>query len=592
MISTVLDERRLPSLRGDAGHRPLPLLDDRLDDLGERPADLPPAARAGRSPSATTATSSTPASCSSQLDGRPGAPAGLDRHGAADRAARRRAGRGHGRGPRQRPAARPRRVQPRRSSTSAGSSASATRTASGRSSWAGCPRTGDGGRLVDDGLWGDDDAAAGWCLSSETAALDIVGAEYVRDVEPGEIVILEPGQAPRSVRYAEPRPRRCASSSSSTSPGPTRTWRAATCTRRAARWAMQLALRAPGRGRPRHAGPGHRRAGRGRATPRRRGLPYREGMYRNRYAGRTFIQPSQGLRHRGVTIKLNPLREVVARQAPDRRRRLDRARHDDEADRRAAAQGRRDARSTSGSARRRSTTRASTASTRPIETELIASTHTEDADPRVHRGRLAGLPLDPRRARGARPAVRAVLLRLLRRQLPRARPVRRGEPQVHARGAGRRGRCVTGAMERRGRRYRAPGVDVDAGERAVELMRGHVESTRRPRGRRRARRVRRRLRDPAGLPRAAAGRLDRRRRHQDRDRRRRSGGSTRSASTSWRCAPTTSSARAPSRSRSSTTWRSASSTRSAWPSSSAASRPAAARPGARWSAARRPSTRA
>src|SRR4026208_2373172 len=35
-------------------------------------------------------------------------------------------------------------------------------------------------------------------------------------------------------------------------------------------------------------------------------------MSRSRYAGRTFIQPSQGLRHRGVTIKLNPLREVVA----------------------------------------------------------------------------------------------------------------------------------------------------------------------------------------------------------------------------------------------------------------------------------------
>ena len=42
------------------------------------------------------------------------------------------------------------------------------------------------------------------------------------------------------------------------------------------------------------------------------GLPYREGMYRNRYAGRTFIQPSAGLRHRGVTVKLNPLREVVS----------------------------------------------------------------------------------------------------------------------------------------------------------------------------------------------------------------------------------------------------------------------------------------
>ena len=42
------------------------------------------------------------------------------------------------------------------------------------------------------------------------------------------------------------------------------------------------------------------------------GLPYREGMVRNRYSGRTFIQPSQGMRQRGVTVKLSPLREVVA----------------------------------------------------------------------------------------------------------------------------------------------------------------------------------------------------------------------------------------------------------------------------------------
>jgi len=49
------------------------------------------------------------------------------------------------------------------------------------------------------------------------------------------------------------------------------------------------------------------------------GLPYREGMVRNRYSGRTFIQPSQGMRQRGVTVKLSPLREVVAGQAADRR---------------------------------------------------------------------------------------------------------------------------------------------------------------------------------------------------------------------------------------------------------------------------------
>ena len=44
------------------------------------------------------------------------------------------------------------------------------------------------------------------------------------------------------------------------------------------------------------------------------GIPYREGLVRNRYTGRTFIQPSQTLRHRGVTMKLNPLREVLCAQ--------------------------------------------------------------------------------------------------------------------------------------------------------------------------------------------------------------------------------------------------------------------------------------
>src|SRR5258705_9657112 len=61
------------------------------------------------------------------------------------------------------------------------------------------------------GLWPEDDAASGWCLSSETAGLDIVGAEYVRDVEPGEIVILEAGQAPPPppLPAAPPSPWRC-----------------------------------------------------------------------------------------------------------------------------------------------------------------------------------------------------------------------------------------------------------------------------------------------------------------------------------------------------------------------------------------------
>ena len=207
------------------------------------------------------------------------------------------------------------------------------------------------------------DDGSGWCLSSETAALDIVGAEFVRDVEPGR------DRRPRAGQRAPLGPLRRADS------GPVRVRadllrpprlvhggaqpvRGAPADGRAAR------ARAPGRRRPRHARcptPARRRRP---AMPRRSGLPYREGMYRNRYAGRTFIQPSQGMRHRGVTIKLNPLREVVARQAADRRRRLDRARHDDASASSSCCAAPARARSTSASAPRRSTTRASTASTR------------------------------------------------------------------------------------------------------------------------------------------------------------------------------------------------------------------------------------
>ena len=161
----------------------------------------------------------------------------------------------------------------------------------------------------DGGLF-DIDADQGWCLSSETSALDIVGATYVRDVEPGEIVILEPGREPRSVRYAAADPKLCVFELIYFArPDSYMEGRNLYEVRR--RMGEQLAIEhpvdadlvmpVPDTGAPAAAG-----------YAEGSGLPYREGMYRNRYAGRTFIQPSAGLRHRGVTIKLNPLREVVA----------------------------------------------------------------------------------------------------------------------------------------------------------------------------------------------------------------------------------------------------------------------------------------
>lgn len=155
----------------------------------------------------------------------------------------------------------------------------------------------------------DPEAGGGWVLSSETAGLDVVGADFVRDVEPGELVILEPGVAPRSVRFAEARPALCVFELIYFArPDSMMEGRSLYEVRR--RMGMELAaehavmadlvMPVPDTGAP--AAAGYAEAS---------GVPYREGMYRNRYAGRTFIQPSQALRHRGVTVKLNPLREVV-----------------------------------------------------------------------------------------------------------------------------------------------------------------------------------------------------------------------------------------------------------------------------------------
>jgi amidophosphoribosyltransferase len=162
---------------------------------------------------------------------------------------------------------------------------------------------------ADPGLWNDDDATTGWCLSSETAGLDIVGAEYVRDVEPGELVVLEPGAPPRSVRFAEATPALCVFELIYFArPDTYMEGRNLYEVRR--RMGMQLAdehpadtdmvMPVPDTGAPAAAG-----------FAEQAGTPYREGLVRNRYSGRTFIQPSQTMRQRGVTIKLNPLREVV-----------------------------------------------------------------------------------------------------------------------------------------------------------------------------------------------------------------------------------------------------------------------------------------
>jgi len=148
-----------------------------------------------------------------------------------------------------------------------------------------------------------------WCLASETAALDVLGAEFVRDVEPGELVVLgEPG-GPRFVRFAEGKEQLCVfemiyfARPDSYMLGRNlyeARRRMGEALAREAPVEADLVMPVPDTGAP--AAAGYAEAS---------GIPYREGMTRNRYAGRTFIQPSNGLRQRGVTVKLSALREQV-----------------------------------------------------------------------------------------------------------------------------------------------------------------------------------------------------------------------------------------------------------------------------------------
>ena len=147
-------------------------------------------------------------------------------------------------------------------------------------------------------------------VASETCAFDLIGARYERDVEPGEIVHLTRGRlrlAPLRLSAS----RRPASSSTSTSRGPTRMVFGRSVGRVAAGLRARARARAPGRGRRRRARcptPGCTRPS---ATPRSRGIPFALGLVRNHYVGRTFIEPKQAIRHFGVKVKLNPVREVV-----------------------------------------------------------------------------------------------------------------------------------------------------------------------------------------------------------------------------------------------------------------------------------------
>jgi amidophosphoribosyltransferase len=148
----------------------------------------------------------------------------------------------------------------------------------------------------------------GWVIASETAALDIVGAHFVRDVEPGEMVSID-ATGIRSIRYAEPQPKLCVFEFVYIARPDTQLYGQSVHAARQrmgeelakqAPCAADMVMPVPESGVP--AAQGYARES---------GIPYGDGFVKNRYVGRTFIQPSQKERGTGVRVKLNPLRENI-----------------------------------------------------------------------------------------------------------------------------------------------------------------------------------------------------------------------------------------------------------------------------------------
>ena len=149
----------------------------------------------------------------------------------------------------------------------------------------------------------------GWVVASETAALDIVGASFVREVEPGELIAIDENGL-RTQRFAEAKPAGCvfeyvylARPDTAIGGRGVHEARSEMGRRLAAEHPVDadLVIPTPESGTP--AAIGYAQAS---------GIPFGQGLVKNAYVGRTFIQPSQTIRQRGIKLKLNPLKEVIS----------------------------------------------------------------------------------------------------------------------------------------------------------------------------------------------------------------------------------------------------------------------------------------
>jgi amidophosphoribosyltransferase len=148
----------------------------------------------------------------------------------------------------------------------------------------------------------------GWVVASESAALDIVGASYVREVEPGELIAIDENGL-RSSKFAEEKRAGCvfeyvylARPDTAISGRVVYEARVEMGRTLAKEHPVEadLVMPTPESGTPAAIG-----------YSEQSGIPFGHGLVKNAYVGRTFIEPSQTIRQLGIRLKLNPLKAVI-----------------------------------------------------------------------------------------------------------------------------------------------------------------------------------------------------------------------------------------------------------------------------------------
>ncbi len=149
----------------------------------------------------------------------------------------------------------------------------------------------------------------GYVVASETCAFDLIGAEFIREVEPGELLVFEENKAPQSFKIFDATPKKCIfeyvyfARPDSIVFGQSVYETRKNMGKELAKIApikADMVVPVPDGGVPAAIGYSHES-----------GIPYEMGIMRNHYIGRTFIEPTQEMRDLKVKMKLSPMVELI-----------------------------------------------------------------------------------------------------------------------------------------------------------------------------------------------------------------------------------------------------------------------------------------